>query len=369
MGYINKKIFKETCFSDELDSEREEILKKYAEIHMPGVEYLSCKKGYAASRYVLTCDPSMIHGYISAKMNRTLEAVFKTPRTSIMQEGDKLIIEVPNETAQELHLRLGLQHIDDMVKNNDIMAYIGERLDGLPQFLNLTANPHTLIAGMTGSGKSVCIHNILLSLMYQYSPNEIVYYIMDIKNQMGVYKNIRSVKRYGYSLDTILKILYELQEEVNRRNQIIQGKGYPKLSDYNKYEEEKIPEAIVLIEEIDVLFSEAERESREYRRKFQTAVETLVKKARSSGLHIIIVSQRPSAKTSGTEIRSQLNNRICLRVSDGTDSRFVLNRKGAENLMQRGEAYMLENDKLKRLQIANVEYEEWREAIRELEKL
>ena len=62
---------------------------------------------------MLTCDPSMIHSYTSAKMNRTLEAVFNTPRTSILQEGDKLIIEVPNETAQELHLRLGLQHTSE----------------------------------------------------------------------------------------------------------------------------------------------------------------------------------------------------------------------------------------------------------------
>ena len=373
-----KEIFKENQIAlqdDEVKAERFDNFYN-RRLKNEGFSYLNSRRSYAATRYELkSMDPSSIQGYLGKSSERLFNAVFnvKKEQCTTKQEGENLIIEVPNETKTLFRFHDAIDVIEkfDYEKDDGIKAYLGEKLDGTPAIANFTQTPHMLIAGSIGSGKSVCVQNVLLSLMYAYTKEQAQFVLVDIKKtELGGYKDISNVRAFYDDRKEALNAMDALLDEMNKRNDLFAEMGCRKLSSYNKQvsNKEKLPEVFLVVEECDTFLDPNAGSSKKIQEKLTDRLMQLAKVGRSAGFHLIIISQKPSGKTIGTDIRSQLGIRIALRMNSSSDSRMVLNVGGAEKLHGEGDAILWTESDNDRMQIAYIDDDELTEAIKWLKE-
>ena len=246
-------------------------------------------------------------------------------------------IEVPNKEKQAVHLRDVLESDDFEDSKSKLTVALGKDVAGNIQLADIAKMPHVLIAGSTGSGKSVCINTIITSIIYKAKPSEVKLVMVDPKVvELSVYNGIPHLlipvvtdpKKAAGAL------AWAVQEMDNRYN-LFAGKGVRDLVGYNKAVEKdgqagKLPQIVVIVDELADLMMVAAKDVEE-------SICRLAQKARAAGMHLVIATQRPSVDVITGLIKANVPSRIAFAVSSQVDSRTILDSVGAEKLLGKGD--------------------------------
>ncbi len=246
-------------------------------------------------------------------------------------------IEVPNDKSVSVKLRNLIEHADFIAQKSKLASCLGADVSGKPVFFDIEKMPHLLVAGTTGSGKSVCINSIIMSILYHAKPEEVKLLLIDPKKvEFKVYKDIPHLccrivsdpKKAAGALNTAVN-------EMEKRFELIEEVGVRNITGYNeatKNDPDKpyMPRMVIIIDEFADLMMTAKDE-------VETAVVRIAQKARAAGIHLIIGTQRPSVDVITGLIKANIPSRIAFTVMSGVDSRTILDTVGAEKLCGRGD--------------------------------
>lgn len=297
--------------------------------------------GSSVTRYEFEIPETLSVDKIPSKINNILMALaVETARIEAPIPGKSLCgIEVPNRVRKTVGLKEFLTSDKFKNKKGGLYFALGKDVDNNCHYEDLTDFPHGLIAGGTGSGKSVCLNTMLCSLIYKYSPEELRIILVDPKRvEFSKYQalpHLLTPKIYNTPKES-LGILKWLCAEMERRYALFAKRFVAKISSYNATKEvidagETIPYIVTIIDEVgDIMVSEQAKE-------FETYVLTLAQKARACGIHLILATQRPSVDVITGNIKANLPTRIAFAVTTGTDSRTILDSVGAEDLLGKGD--------------------------------
>ena len=274
-----------------------------------------------------------------------------------------LLIEIENtERATFLY--------NDLIQNNNtnkdgLYFNIGIKTNNIIKNINLCNTPHLLIAGTTGSGKSVLVNNIILQLLENYTPKELELILIDIKQvEFSIYKNIPHLL---YDPITTLEksriMLYNIINEMNERYKILKDNNNRNIAEYNKTHEEKIKYKVVIIDELAELLMLEQNKLKSNLEGYDTIEKYICRIAqlgRAAGIHLIVATQRPSSDIISGLIKNNIPSRIALSVPSAINSKIILDEKGAEKLSGNGDMLLklVNENKLERLQGAYITEEE-----------
>jgi len=253
-------------------------------------------------------------------------------RVSVIPGKNTVGIEIPNETRESVSLREIISY--DKFGHQDVKLPIalGKSISGMPIIGDLTTMPHLLIAGTTGSGKSVCINTIIVSLLYKLSPDLCKFILIDPKMlELSTYEGIphlltpviTDAKKATSALAWTVK-------EMNNRYKLMSKVGVRNIDGYNSKHKLKMPYIIVVVDEMSDLMLVAGKEIENY-------IQKLSQMARAAGIHIIMATQRPSVDVITGTIKANFPTRISFQVSSKIDSRTILGEQGAEQLLGKGD--------------------------------
>lgn len=262
--------------------------------------------------------------------------------------GQSLVgIEVPNQTVATVSLREVLASEAFQKRRSNLSFALGKDVAGNPWVADIARMPHLLIAGATGSGKSVCINSLLISLLYANSPNELKFIIVDPKRvELGAYNDIPYLLTPVITdVNKTINALKWVVGEMDRRYQLLQQAGKRNIEAYNQGRAEVMPYLLVVVDELADLMAVAATE-------VETAIIRLAQMARAVGIHLVLATQRPSVDVITGLIKANITSRIAFAVASATDSRTILDTGGAEKLLGRGDCLFIsaELSKPKRLQ-------------------
>lgn len=253
-------------------------------------------------------------------------------------------IEIPNRTSRPVRISevIGSSHFSD--SDSPLEAALGLDLTGKPVTLDLRKMPHGLIAGATGSGKSVCINSLLVSLLYKSSPRDLKLLLIDPKMvELAPYNHIpHLVSPVITDVKAATASLKWAVSEMERRYQLFAHTGVRDISRYNKLVKEKgdyaqhLPYILIVIDELADLMMMSPSD-------VEDAICRIAQKARACGIHLVIATQRPSVDVITGLIKSNIPTRIAFSVSSQVDSRTILDSQGAERLLGRGDMLYLGN--------------------------
>ena len=267
-----------------------------------------------------------------------LNLAAKTIRIEAPIPGKQAVgIEVPNKEKVNVTLREVLESDEFQSNNSKLTFALGKDVAGNVKLADIAKMPHMLIAGATGSGKSVCINTIITSILYNAKPSEVKLVMIDPKVvELSVYNEIPHLlipvvtdpKKAAGAL------AWAVQEMDNRYN-LFAGKGVRDLKGYNKEIEKengigKLPQIVIIVDELADLMMVASKEVEE-------AICRLAQKARAAGMHLVIATQRPSVDVITGLIKANIPSRIAFAVSSQVDSRTILDMSGAEKLLGKGD--------------------------------
>jgi S-DNA-T family DNA segregation ATPase FtsK/SpoIIIE len=285
-------------------------------------------------------------------------------------------IEVPNITRSTIGLASILAHPEYTDSPRPLLVALGKDVAGGVHFANVARMPHALIAGTTGSGKSVAIHNIILSLLFRNSPEQLRFLMVDPKRvELTLYEGIPHLLTPVITdPKTTLKMLKWAATEMNRRYDILQTEKIQNIDSYHQNiykpakeewvakgspEDEQVglpeplPYIVIVMDELaDLMLA--------YPKELEALIVRLAQMSRAVGIHLILATQRPSVNVITGTIKANIPTRIALNVASQIDSRTILDMPGAEKLLGRGDMLYLSNDSPKpmRLQSAFVSEEE-----------
>jgi S-DNA-T family DNA segregation ATPase FtsK/SpoIIIE len=247
--------------------------------------------------------------------------------------GKSLVgVEVPNQAKAIVNLRETLSSKVYKERKNNMFLALGKDVAGRAWMDDLTKMPHLLVAGATNSGKSVCLNAIIISLMYQNSPDDLRFIMVDPKRvEMTTYNNIPYL--LCPVIDDVPKTVNALKwclNEMDRRYEILKNSGKKNIQAFNEGAEERMPYIVFVIDELaDLMVANA--------KDIEGAVIRLAQMARAVGIHLILATQRPSVDVITGLIKANMPARIAFSVASGTDSRTILDMLGAEKLLGRGD--------------------------------
>jgi len=258
---------------------------------------------------------------------------------------DVIGIEVPNEQRETVVLRELIEHPDFMDNQSTLSLALGKDISGRPLFTDLRRAPHLMIAGTTGSGKSVLLNAILTSLIYKSTPNELKFIMIDPKMlELSIYEDIphllHPVVTEPFKAAAALKWAVT---EMESRYRLLSEEGVRDIETHNRKielenSEDKwerwLPYVVIVIDELADLMMVAPNEIKE-------SVTRLSQKARASGIHLIVATQRPSVDIVAGLLKANFPTRISFHVSSKIDSRIILDTGGAESLLGKGDMLFL----------------------------
>ncbi|KAB7666833.1 DNA translocase FtsK [Bacillus sp. B1-b2] len=253
-------------------------------------------------------------------------------------------IEVPNQASRPVLLREILESPEFMESTSPLTVAMGLDISGKPIVTDLRKMPHGLIAGATGSGKSVCINTMLVSLLYKANPEELKLLLIDPKMvELAPYNYIPHLASPVITdVKTATAALKWAVEEMERRYELLAHAGARDITKYNQLAEDhkryshKLPYLVIIIDELADLMMMAPADVEE-------AISRIAQKARACGIHLLIATQRPSVDVITGLIKANVPTRIAFSVSSQIDSRTVIDMSGAEKLLGKGDMLFLEN--------------------------
>jgi len=253
-------------------------------------------------------------------------------RVSVIPGKNTVGIEIPNEAREGVSLREIISNDKFQKKEVRLPIALGKSISGAPIVGDLTNMPHLLIAGTTGSGKSVCINTIIVSLLYKLNPDLCKFILIDPKMlELSTYEGIphlltpviTDAKKATSALAWTVK-------EMNSRYKLMSKVGVRNIDGYNAKHKLKMPYIVVVVDEMSDLMLVAGKEIENY-------IQKLSQMARAAGIHIIMATQRPSVDVITGTIKANFPTRISFQVSSKIDSRTILGEQGAEQLLGKGD--------------------------------
>ena len=253
-------------------------------------------------------------------------------RVSVIPGKNTVGIEIPNGSRENVVLREIISNEQFQKKNIKLPIALGKSISGVPIIGDLTSMPHLLIAGTTGSGKSVCINTIIVSLLYKCSPDICKLILIDPKMlELSSYEGIphllspviTDAKKATAALGWTVK-------EMNNRYKLMSKVGVRNIDGYNEKHKLKMPYIVVVVDEMSDLMLVAGKEIENY-------IQKLSQMARAAGIHIIMATQRPSVDVITGTIKANFPTRVSFQVSSKIDSRTILGEQGAEQLLGKGD--------------------------------
>lgn len=241
-------------------------------------------------------------------------------------------IEVPNKNSQIVALGDLIASKEFKDGKGELVFALGKDLGGRNIYTDIDKMPHLLIAGATGSGKSVCVNTLILSLLYKYKPDEVKLIMIDPK--MVELQGYNGIPHLLIPVVTDAKkatnALSWVVNEMELRYKLFSSKGVRNLNEYNRKVDEKLPRIVIIIDEFADLMMVSSKD-------VENAVVRISQLARAAGLHLVIATQRPSVNVITGVIKANILSRIAFAVSSGIDSRTILDMEGAEKLLGKGD--------------------------------
>jgi DNA segregation ATPase FtsK/SpoIIIE, S-DNA-T family len=306
-----------------------------------GVEakVMQVSKGPSVTRFEVQPSPGV---KVSKIVNLSDDIALGLAATGVRIEapipGKSVIgIEVPNKILTPVYLREVIESKEFADSKESLCFSLGKDIGGNCIVSDLTKMPHLLIAGATGSGKSVCINTMIISFLYKYSPDEVKLLMIDPKVvELSVYNGIPHLlipvvtdpKKAAGALNWAV-------QEMNRRYKLFADNGVRNIEGYNKIAkkgdvEGKLPFVVIIIDELADLMMVCPNEIEDY-------IGRLAQMARAAGMHLVIATQRPSVDVITGVIKANIPSRISFAVSSQIDSRTILDTSGAEKLLGKGD--------------------------------
>ena len=269
----------------------------------------------------------------------------ESARISTVPGSNTVGIELPNQSRENVYLSEILNNLEFKNKNVKLPIALGKNISGAPIIGDLASMPHLLIAGTTGSGKSVCINTIILSLLYKHTPDKCKFILIDPKMlELSTYEGvphllcpvITEAKKAASVLGWVVK-------EMESRYRLMTKEGVRNIDGYNTKHKLPMPYIVVVVDEMSDLMLVAGKEIENY-------IQKLSQMARAAGIHIIMATQRPSVDVITGTIKANFPTRISFQVTSKIDSRTILGEQGAEQLLGKGDMlYMSSANKIVRI--------------------
>ncbi len=278
----------------------------------------------------------------------------ESARIATIPGSSSIGIELPKSSRENVYLSEIITSSEFSKKNIKLPIALGKNISGMPITGDLGSMPHLLIAGTTGSGKSVCINTIILSLLYKHPPEKCKFILIDPKMlELSTYEGIphllcpviTEAKRAASVLGWVVK-------EMESRYKLMTRVGVRNIDGYNEKHKLSMPYIIVIVDEMSDLMLVAGKEIENY-------IQKLSQMARAAGIHIIMATQRPSVDVITGTIKANFPTRISFQVTSKIDSRTILGEQGAEQLLGKGDMlYMSSANKIVRIHAPFVSEEE-----------
>ena len=269
----------------------------------------------------------------------------ESARIATIPGSNTIGIELPNSSRENVYLSEIISDTNFLKKEIKLPIALGKSISGIPIVEDLTSMPHLLIAGTTGSGKSVCINTIILSLLYKHTPEKCKFILIDPKMlELSTYEGIphllcpviTEAKRAASVLGWVVK-------EMESRYRLMTREGVRNIDGYNSKHKFPMPYIVVIVDEMSDLMLVAGKEIEGY-------IQKLSQMARAAGIHIIMATQRPSVDVITGTIKANFPTRISFQVTSKIDSRTILGEQGAEQLLGKGDMlYMSSANKMVRI--------------------
>ncbi len=256
----------------------------------------------------------------------------ESARISTIPGSNTVGIELPNNSRENVYLSEILKDSDFKKREVNLPIALGKSISGKPIIGDLSSMPHLLIAGTTGSGKSVCINTIILSILYRHTPDKCKFILIDPKMlELSTYEGIphllcpviTEAKKAASVLGWVVK-------EMESRYRLMTKEGVRNIDGYNSKHKLPMPYIVVVVDEMSDLMLVAGKEIENY-------IQKLSQMARAAGIHIIMATQRPSVDVITGTIKANFPTRISFQVTSKIDSRTILGEQGAEQLLGKGD--------------------------------
>ena len=323
----------------------EQVLKDF------GVDgkVVSAHVGPAVTQYeVEIASGTKVNKVIS--LNKELSLALAAKEVRIHPIGGKRTIgvEIPNKKISLVTVREILERVPSEKKESKLLVTLGRDIMGNPQYCEINKTPHLLVAGATGSGKSVCINSMIVSILMRSKPDEVKLILIDPKKvELSMYNGVphllAPVVTDARKANNVLK---NVVKEMERRYDIFEETGNKNIAGYNLYIEKKnanladdekiskLPYMVVIIDELADLMLVAAKE-------VEDSIMRITQMARAAGIHLIVATQRPSTDVITGVVKANIPSRIAFTVSSQIDSRTILDMPGAEKLLGKGDMLFL----------------------------
>lgn len=265
--------------------------------------------------------------------------------------GKSLVgIELPNEKRTVVHMREMLECEEFSHLKSSLRLALGRNVSGKPIVVDLGKMPHLLIAGATGAGKSVGMNSFLIALLYQNSPQDLKFIMIDPKRvELSIYNSIPHLLTPVITeADKALAALKWAVAEMMRRYGKCSDLKCRNIDEYNKIAEQKMPKIVIVIDEL------ADLMMRQYKKDTEAAICRLAQMARAVGMHLIVATQRPSVDVITGLIKANIPTRISFAVTSSIDSRTVIDSIGAEDLLGMGDMLFLNSSLGKPMRVQGI---------------
>lgn len=323
-----------------------EILEKVLDDFRLSGKVVEVNIGPTVTQYEMALQPgTKVSRLLSIHREISLALAAKDVRIQAPIPGKRTVgIEIPNLEVTVVTMREMLDNIPPSMKNSKLLVVLGKNIMGRPIMAEINNTPHLLVAGATGSGKSVCINCIIASILMRTRPDEVKLLLVDPKkvelsSYNGVPHLIAPVVTDPKKASIALK---KIVSEMEQRYELFGEVGVKNIAGYNAYIEnknkhlpdsekiKKMPYIVVIIDELADLMMVAAKEVEE-------SITRITQLARAAGIHLIAATQRPSTDVITGLIKSNFNSRISFAVSSSIDSRTILDMSGAEKLVGKGD--------------------------------
>ncbi|WP_314663772.1 DNA translocase FtsK [uncultured Selenomonas sp.] len=331
---LSKHIKKENDTLAQEIKENAHVLQHTLESFHVNAKVVSFCHGPAVTRYDLEPAPGV---KVSKITNLAEDIALQLATSSVRIEpvpGKAAIgIEIPNRTLESVQLREVLENPQFQEASSKLTVGLGMDISGQAIFADIGKMPHLLVAGATGSGKSVCINTLISSILFKATPDEVKLILIDPK--MVELSNYNGIPHLMVPVVTDPKkassVLNWAVQEMEKRYSIFANHGVRDIKSFNRrYTQEKLPLIVIVIDELADLMMVSPKD-------VEDAICRILQKARAAGIHMILATQRPSVNVITGIIKANLPSRISFAVSSQVDSRTILDRGGAETLLGKGD--------------------------------
>ena len=320
------------------DIERnQEIIARTLEQFGINVEMSEVRVGPTVAQYSFRPAQGVKLARVMALQNDLALALAAHPiRIEAPIPGKALVgVEVPNQTVARVGLREGMESKEFNARKSAFAVPLGKDISGGTPILYVEKAPHMLVAGATGSGKSVCLNGIIISLLYQNGPDELKFIMVDPKRvELGVYAGIPHLLVPPIvKADEAVNALKWAVREMERRLDYLAKFGARDIDSYNAKSKERMPRIVIVIDELADLMIQNKRE-------VEAVIVRIAQMARAAGIHLILATQRPSVDVITGTIKANIPTRLAFAVASQVDSKTIIDTAGADKLLGRGDMLM-----------------------------